>query len=285
MTTYGYIGLGDMGSAMAEYLVATGVDLVVYDLDPEAVEKLVGLGASAAASAAEVAERADIVSICVPAAPHIEAVLTGDAGIADTGRDGQPILIHSTVHPDTITGSHATASAWGGVVFDACVAGGTVNAREGDLAVFAGAADEMPTEVRALLDVYGSKVIEAGPRGSGAALKIAVNVMTYAQSSAAATCHALVEGAGGDPASLLEAWRHIGMLGELTERYTMLLGMSPADIDEGTAAFLQNQVGIAQKDLELALELGDSGPGRSPFVEAIHRTMPGVYRTEPMPTA
>ena len=53
----------------------------------------------------------------------------------------------------------------------------------------------------------------------------------------------------------------------------------------GSAAFLQNQVGIAQKDLELALELGDSGPGRSPFVEAIHRTMPGVYRTEPMPTA
>ena len=284
MTTYGYIGLGDMGSAMAEYLASTGVELVVHDIDPEAVEGLVGHGATAAASAAEVAERVDIVSVCVPAAEHVEAVLSGEHGIADGGRDGQPILVHSTVHPDTITAAHATASAWGGVVFDACVAGGTVNAREGDLAVFAGGADEMPDDVRALLDVYGSKVIEAGPRGSGAALKIAVNVMTYAQSTAAATGHDLVAGAGGDPAALLEAWRHIGMLGELTERYSMLLGMSADDIDDGTAAYLRNQVGIARKDLELALQLGESGPGRSPFVAAIHRTMPGVYRTEPMPT-
>ena len=66
-------------------------------------------------------------------------------------------------------------------MFDACVAGGADNARAGSLTMLAGGLDEMPLVARELLDVYAGTLIDAGPVGAGATLKIAINVMTYAQ--------------------------------------------------------------------------------------------------------
>ena len=76
MTRYGYIGLGTMGSAMADNLIRRGGrPVTVHDIDPAAVEAAVSLGAAPASSAAEVTRASDVVSICVPAAHDIEAVL------------------------------------------------------------------------------------------------------------------------------------------------------------------------------------------------------------------
>ena len=193
---YGYIGLGDMGSAMAARLLSTGASVTVFDLDAGAVGRAVELGASAAGSAAEVADASDVVSICVPAAEHIEAVMTGPGGVAEGAHAGLAVLIHSTVHPDTMTWARDQADPWRIAVHDACVAGGGSAAAEGELAIFAGGVDTMDQPVRELLDIYGTKVIAAGPVGSGAALKIGVNVMTYAQFTAAAAAFEIVDGAG-----------------------------------------------------------------------------------------
>ncbi len=80
---YGYIGLGDMGSAMAGHLLSTGATVAVFDLNPAAVERAIAQGADACDSAAEVATASDVVSVCVPAAEHVEAVIAGPGGIAE----------------------------------------------------------------------------------------------------------------------------------------------------------------------------------------------------------
>ena len=279
MTAYGSIGLGMMGSAMCQRLVVSGADVVVHDLDPGALDAATRLGATAAESTAAVAERAAIVSTCVPAAEHIDAVLDGLASVA---RPDQILLIHSTVHPDTIRAAQARAASWGGAVFDAAVAGGADAARAGELAIFAGGLADAPPLVREVLEVYGSKIIDAGPVGAGAALKIGVNVMTYAQFAAAAIAHDGVMGSGGDPSALLDAWRHTGMLGALTEQWADLLGLEPADVAGGFRTMLEGQVGIATKDLELAASLGDPAEAPIAMLDAIRRVMPAVYRTVPM---
>ena len=214
MTVHGYIGLGMMGSAMCERLASSGATVLAYDLNPAAVDAAVEHGATATGSTEEVAEQADIISTCVPAAVHVDAVIDD---LAAVGRAGQTLVIHSTVHPNTIRAAQTRVAAWEGLVFDAAVAGGDEAARRGELAIFAGGLTDAPPIVTEVLEVYGSKVIDAGPIGSGAALKIAVNVMTYAQFTAAAIAHDGVASSGGDPSALLEAWRHTGMLGALTE--------------------------------------------------------------------
>lgn len=310
VSRYGYIGLGMMGSAMAENLIGTGAEVTVYDVDPTAVDAAVALGAAAADSPAEVAAASDAVSVCVPAAEHLDQVLDGPGGLAEgtrgspsglaEGSRGRPgglaerasgslgglaegsrgglvILVHSTVHPDTIRGAHRRAAAWGVPLFDACVAGGAANARTGDLILLAGGLGEMPGPARTLLDVYAAHVIDAGPVGAGAALKIAVNIMTYAQFAAAATAHDLTAAQGADPALLTEAWRAMGQLGSLTEQYQALVGLRPEQITGSFRESLQALASIGRKDLALALELGPTRPGAASVLEALHGVMDAVY--------
>ena len=187
------------------------------------------------------------------------------------------MLIHSTVHPDTVLAARDAAAEWGVPVFDACVAGGADNARAGTLTVLAGGLDDMPPAAREVLDVYAGTLIDAGPVGSGAALKIAINVMTYAQFAAAAAAHDMVASTGGEPAALLEAWRFMGQLGALTEQYCALLEIPDEHIQGELRTMLQTQAGIATKDLSLALELGRTRPGAAGVVEAVRTAMPAVY--------
>lgn len=301
MSRYGYIGLGMMGSAMVENLIGTGTEVTVYDVDPAAVDAAVALGAAAASSPAEVAEVSDAVSVCVPAAEHLDQVLDGPGGLAEgvgrspglsaenregqgglaEGVNGSPaILVHSTVHPDTIQAARRRAAAWGISLFDACVAGGAASARTGDLILLAGGLSEMPGPARVLLDVYAAHVIDAGPVGAGAALKIAVNVMTYAQFAAAATAHDLMTAQGADPALLTEAWRAMGQLGSLTEQYQALVGLRPEQITGDFRESLQALAGIGRKDLALALELGPTRPGAAAVLEALHGAMDAVYNVD-----
>ena len=283
MTSYGYIGLGMMGSAMAEHLIRHGEGPVtVHDLDPAAVDGAVSLGAIPGASAADVARASDVVSVCVPAAEHIEAVLSGPGGIAEGAHDRLSVLIHSTVHPDTVLAARAEAAEWGVAVFDACVAGGAENARGGSLTLLAGGLEDMPAAARELLDVYAELVIDAGPVGAGAALKIAINVMTYAQFAAAATAHDLVASTGGEPDALLEAWRSMGQLGTLTEHYCALLEIPAEHIRGELRTMLETQAGIAAKDLSLALKLGTPRPGAAAVLEAVRSAMPAVYSVHKM---
>ena len=283
MTTFGYVGLGMMGSAMCGHLAGANLgEVLIHDLVERRVERVVELGAIAAGSNQAVAEAADIVSTCVPAAQHIEAVIDDLELVA---KPGQVLLIHSTVHPATIRAAQARMATWGGHVFDACVAGGNEAAREGQLAIFAGGLSDAPDAVHELLDVFGSKVIDAGPVGAGAALKIGVNVMTYAQFAAAAIAHDGVAASGGNPQALLEAWRHTGMLGALTENFSGMLGLAPADLTGGFREMIETQVGIGEKDLELATKLGDPPEAVIDVVRSIQRLMPAVYRTITMEEA
>ena len=313
MSRYGYIGLGMMGSAMAENLIGTGAEVTVFDVDPAAVDAAVALGASAAASPAEVAAVSDAVSVCVPAAEHLDQVLDGPGGLAEGAREspgglvqgvggspdglaersrggpdeladeaggGPAILVHSTVHPDTIRAARRRAASWGAPLFDACVAGGAASARTGDQILLVGGLGEMPEPARALLDLYAARVIDAGPVGAGAALKIAVNVMTYAQFAAAATAHDLMAAQGGDPALLAEAWRAMGQLGSLTEQYQVLVGLRPEQITGDFRESLKALAGIGRKDLTLALELGPTRPGGTGVLEALHDAMDAVYNVD-----
>lgn len=276
--TVGYIGLGEMGAAMAGRLCDVGVDLMVNDLSQEAVDGLVAKGASSAATAALIAAKSRVVSTCVPAAVHLDAVVDGADGVFAGAIEDTTLLVHSTVHPDTIRSLAERGASHGVAVFDVCVAGGASAAADGELVLFVGGLDEMPDAARELLGSYGSKTVDAGPVGSGAALKIANNVMTYAQFSAAGAAYDLVRAAGGDTGSLLEAWRHTGQLGALTEQFFSSLSFGADDIVGPLRDYFLNTVGIAQKDLQLAVELGVDPPhGQDALVRALRDSMPALF--------
>lgn len=271
------IGLGMMGSAMASRLVATGHHVVVHDIDRAAAERIEG--AEVASSAAAAAADADVVSICVPAATHVGIVL---GEIVPVLGSAATVLIHSTIAPEDIRRFATDVGVRGATLVDACVAGGADAAAVGQLIVFVGALDGLSHAARSVLDAYGSALIDAGPVGSGAALKLAVNVMTYAQFAAVSTARDLVVTAGADVDALMNAWRHVGMLGALTERFAGLLAV-PAEHLDGLAPMLRTQAGIARKDLALAAGLDGVDDARHEWLDALSAAMTDVYRVGPDP--
>ena len=253
----GYIGLGQMGSAMVSRLLTARpsgepIEVGVYDLDPEPVRRAVDAGAVAFDSPAALAAAFDVVSICVPAAHHVEAVLTGEGGIAAAARQGQVLLVHSTIAPTDIRRFHDLARGWGASLHDACVAGGPDAAAAGELVILAGAPDRLSGEAHDLLGTYASLVVDAGAVGSGAALKLAVNVMTYAQFAAAGVAYDIARNADADTDALVATWEHTGQLGRLTSRFLPVLDIPAEHLTGAFRTSLEGTVDIATKDLALA---------------------------------
>lgn len=280
---YGYIGLGEMGGAMCGNLLAHGEDVTVFDLDAAAVQRQVAAGATAAASVAELARTCDVVSICVPADDHVRAVMSGPDGIGAGAHAGLTVLIHSTVHPDTMREMHQLGASWGVGVHDCCVTGGEVGAKAGELALFVSDAGALPERARHLLDVYGTLTIPTGPPGSGAAVKVGNNVLTFAMQAAVHAALQLVEAQGASRDALLDAWRHNEQLSPIIERFLVLFDFGP-EVLAGMTDYLSNVVSIEQKDMTLALELGEGTPaGPSPVVGAVRDQLPVVFGLQRRP--
>ena len=275
--TVGFIGLGDMGGSMAE-TIAASYDLVVFDLSESATAKLVEKGAGAAESGAALAAQCTHIGICVTDDAAVMEVVSGGDGILASCEPGTSIAVHSTVNPDTIRDLCALAAERDVILFDAGVAGGSWAAREGSLVIMLGIPDDgVPELARAVIDKCAGAVFEGGGVGAGMAMKVAFNVMTYFQQAALSAAHQIVAGEGSDPDMLIEAWRHVGQLGTLTERFYPLVTMPPEAKGGPLGSYLATTIGIAEKDLALAVNLGLESGRRMPVVEAVRDSMRLVY--------
>src|SRR5712675_3014969 len=82
----GFIGLGKMGFPMARRLIETKHQLTVFDTRKEAVGKLVALGAQAASSPKDIADRCETVMASLPSLQASLEVATGTGGVIEGKR-------------------------------------------------------------------------------------------------------------------------------------------------------------------------------------------------------
>ncbi len=278
-TRVGYIGLGDMGGAMAGNLAPKGFDACVFDLDRQKVDDLAAGGARPASSCLEVGEHADVLSICVPGDKHVEAALLGEGGALARMRPGSVIAIHSTVQPETIERMSGAATEREVHVIDACVTGGRAVAEKGELTLLVGGAPMVLESTRPVLEAYGTTILHAGPLGSGAKLKLAVNLLTYVNWAAAAESYRLAEASGLDPEIFIQAVISNGQLSQMQQRFIVSQRL-PAEAAAGEA--FQNLVKVqmynAEKDLAHALELGRKCGVALPAAGLVSQDMARIYR-------
>ena len=139
--TIGFIGLGNIGTPMADHIAGAGFDMVVHDMAGTASNSFymerAPKGAAIGTSPADVAQRSGTIFLSLPT-PDAVAEVTGE--IAESGiGDGVIVVNTSTVDPETAVAAHDRLAAQGIGYVDAAVSGGVLRARDGTLTlIFSG---------------------------------------------------------------------------------------------------------------------------------------------------
>lgn len=168
----GFIGLGLMGAGFCKRLIATGHEVVGYDLDPARRDEAQALGVVIAPSPAEVARRSERICICVTTTKAVADVVSGPEGLLAAPLRPGTIVIDLSTTEIAVTHRLAEAvAAAGGAFVDAPVSGGPPAAEAGTLAIMAGGAAEAVEAVRPLLEHVGL-LTHMGEVGAGQATKL-----------------------------------------------------------------------------------------------------------------
>lgn len=265
----GYIGLGNQGAPMAKRLVDWPGGLVVYDVRSEAMAPFSELGATAADSIADVAA-ADVISVTVLNDEQVRDVVAELA--AHTGA-GTVIAIHSTIEPGTAPELADQLRPKGIRIVDAPVSGGAGAADKGELAVMVGADDDAYELVKPVFKKWASMVVRAGEPGAGTRMKIARNMLTFIGFTAACEASRLAEAAGIDLQKLGRVVRHSdaqsGGPGAIMARDDT----RPLAPDHFLHDMFVHTRGLAEKDLRLALAMGESEGIELPLAEIALRDL------------
>jgi 3-hydroxyisobutyrate dehydrogenase len=253
----GFIGLGNIGGPMAKRLIGWPGGLTVCDALPAATEPFAAEGAHVAATPAEVAERATVISIMVRDDAQVTDVLTGPDGILSTARPGTVVAVHSTVEADTPAKLAATCAEHDVHLLDAPVSGGFMGAHEGTLALMIGGTEEAVALAREPFARFATLVAHLGPVGAGTRAKLARNLITFASYAAVGEAMRLAEAGGVDLNLLGQVVRHsdqvTGGPGSIMVRPTA----APLDPSDGLHEIFSHGFGLGEKDLRLAIALGE----------------------------
>jgi 3-hydroxyisobutyrate dehydrogenase-like beta-hydroxyacid dehydrogenase len=202
----GFIGLGAMGEPMAANVAKAGFPLTVFDVRPEPLERLEGLGAAVAPSARALAERSDIVLLAVVDDAQVDATLN-DGGVLDALAPGSVVVVHSTIHPSTCRRLAALAAERGIGFLDAPISGGANGAEAGTLAIMVGGDAATLDTCRDVLDAMAGNVFHVGGPGMGEVAKITNNVVLAVVLQGTLEGLRLAKWSGIDEATMLEILR------------------------------------------------------------------------------
>ncbi|MBI4692598.1 MAG: NAD(P)-dependent oxidoreductase [Gammaproteobacteria bacterium] len=244
--SFGFVGVGRMGSLMSARLLQRGHEVHVHDVSPAAVAALQAEGAQAAPSACSVGDRADVVFLSLPNPDIVrEACLQSEGLIA--GSRVRRVVDFSTIGP-RMAASVATGLAARDIVYvDAPVSGGLKGAREGTLAVMVSCARAVYEELESLLALFG-KPFHLGERaGQAQTMKLANNLLAAA--ALAVTSEAMVMGvkAGLAPQVMLD------VLNAGSGRNSAAQDKFPRAILPGTFDF-GFATGLSYKDVRLCID-------------------------------
>jgi 3-hydroxyisobutyrate dehydrogenase-like beta-hydroxyacid dehydrogenase len=265
----GYIGLGNQGAPMAKRLVNWPGGLVVFDVRTESMTPLAELGATLADSVADVA-KADVISVTVLTDAQVRDVV---GELAEHAKAGTVIAIHSTIEPDT-AGELADQLRPKGIhIVDAPVSGGAGAADKGELAVMVGADDDAYERVKPVFKQWASMVVRAGEPGAGTRMKLARNMLTFIGFAAACEAQKLAEAAGIDLQKLGRVVRHSDAQSGGPGAIMVRDDTRPLAPDHFVHDMFLHTRGLAEKDLGLALALGEATGVSLPLAEIALRDL------------
>jgi 3-hydroxyisobutyrate dehydrogenase-like beta-hydroxyacid dehydrogenase len=240
VTTVAVVGTGRMGTAMARSLARGGSNLVLYNRTPERCAVLADqLGARVVDAPAKAAAAAEIAISMLADQRAVEDVWNGADGLLAGAQEGSVLVDMSTVPPEVIRSFEAAATERGAGILDAPV-----------LTIMVGGEASTLERARPVFEQLATRVVHIGPLGSGAAMKLSVNVLIFALGQALGEALVLAERAGIDRAMAYDFFTTSAAGAPFVE-YKRDAYVSPEATPVGFS------LALAEKDMRLILELAD----------------------------
>jgi 3-hydroxyisobutyrate dehydrogenase-like beta-hydroxyacid dehydrogenase len=240
------------------------------------------------------AEASDVILVSVADEEALQEVYLGADGVLAAALDGKIIVEMSTVRPVFVSSIATRVTASRGHLVDAPVLGTVARANEGQLVVVAGGNSAILERLRPILSVLGRRVMHMGPVGSGAAMKLVINMQLATYWQMLGESLSLGQRSGLDLRAMLD------VIGESAIATSALAAKRPALLRE-SREFAFNIAGIF-KDLSYAISVAErcntrshvaaaaldgyrhaveSGLGQMDFAEAVTFILRGENRWDP----
>ena len=267
----GWIGTGRMGSALGERLLASQVDLWVYNRTRSKAESLAAKGAKIVDSPADLAER-DIVFTMVAGPSDVLEVTLGEQGVLSRPDQRPGIIVDSTTI-DTTTSQTLTkrAAELGTSVLAAPVSGNPKVVKSGRLTAVVSGPREAYETALPYLECFGRKITYVGSGDEARLVKICHNLMLGVVTQSMAEITLLAEAAGVTRADFLE-FLNDSVMGSTFTKYK-----TPALVNlDYKPTFTWH---LLRKDFELGLEAGKLLGVPLPTAALVHQiVMDGIGR-------
>lgn len=251
----GLIGVGNMGRAIAEQLVEQGHSPLIWNRTASKAQGIAGT--EVADSPAAVAAGTDVIISILANDTAIDVAYRGDAGLCAADLTGKVVVEMCTTAPQTTQTLEAEVTARGGLFLE-CPVGGTIGpARAGQLLGLAGGSDAAFTAARPVLDSLTRRLEHLGPVGSGAAMKLAINLPLMVYWGAVGEAIGLATGKGIDPDLAIDILADSsGAIGAAKKRLPPIGEMLKNGDPGGVSLNLNNGIKDMKLMEALAAELG-----------------------------
>lgn len=173
----GFIGLGLMGSRMANNLLDAGYEMVVYNRTKEKTKNFSKKNTKIANTPAETANLSDIIFTMLSTPEAVRETALGVNGFLSALKENSIWVDCSTVNPSFSKEMAAKSKERGVRFLDAPVSGTIAPAEEGELVFYVGGEEETFLECKPLLNIMGKKVVYLGESGMGTSMKMINNIM------------------------------------------------------------------------------------------------------------
>lgn len=202
--TVGILGIGIMGSAIANNLIKAGFTVAGFDPSPTARDRFDAMGGRALSAPKDVAEAAPIVFASLPNAEALSSAIAGPDGVVSAEGSGQIVIECSTLPLQAKRAAFAFMESAGKILLDCPLSGTGAQAVTGDLVVLGSGAEDAFKRCAPTFAAMSRRQCYLGPFGAGSVMKYIANHLVTIHNAAAAEAMLLGMKAGIDPALIYE---------------------------------------------------------------------------------
>ena len=248
-TRIGFVGLGLMGSRMIANLISAGFPIIGYDIDPDRVTAFIEAGGKPIDDPVSMAAQADVIMLSLPNSDVVDSVVRQSLKLFEVGCKGL-ILIDTTTADPILSEQLALQLRKKGIeMLDATISGTPKMCAERDITLMVGGDEENFKKCEPIFSALAKTTYYLGKNGSGALMKLIVNLVLGLNRMVLAEGLALGQKSGMDPHQLLEVLKQ-------SAAYSKAMDMKGSKMIEAEFLPAEGKLAFHLKDVHLMLDLG-----------------------------